>query len=82
MPGYRKMLSIFRDKMWLAEMSTRHYYRELVEFVELWERWLNRTLPAEVVKRIGHDESRLHPLYENVSDRLETIRTRLQEKGY
>jgi hypothetical protein len=82
LPSYKKMLSLFREKMWLAEKSTRSHYQELVEFVDLWDRWLAGTLPAAVVEKIGHDESRLGPLYEDVADRLEIIRSRLQEKGH
>ena len=33
MPRYREMISIFRDKMWLAELGTREFFGKLIEFI-------------------------------------------------
>jgi len=30
MPRYREMISIFRDKMWLAEPATREFFGKLI----------------------------------------------------
>jgi hypothetical protein len=74
MPAYRKMVDLFRDKLWLAEDDTRQYYPVLVEFVDVWERWLSGSLPHELIERTGHTESKLHPFYE----RLEAQHARLR----
>jgi hypothetical protein len=39
MPRYLEMVSTFRDKMWLAEPKTREYFNQLVEFVDVWEKY-------------------------------------------
>lgn len=74
MPAYREMVDLFRGKLWLAEDETRQYYPTLVEFVDVWDRWLGGSLPHEVIDRTGHSEVKLHPFYEH----LETQHTRLR----
>jgi hypothetical protein len=66
MPAYRKMVALFREKLWLAEDETREYYPLLVEFVDIWERWLGGSLPPELIERTGHSEVKLHPFYEHL----------------
>jgi hypothetical protein len=66
MPAYRKMVDLFREKLWLAEDETRNYYPVLVEFVDVWERWLAGSLPPELIERTGHTEVKLHPFYEHL----------------
>jgi hypothetical protein len=66
MPAYRKMVELFREKLWLAENETRAYYPLLVEFVDIWERWLGGSLPPELIERTGHTEVKLHPFYEHL----------------
>lgn len=63
MPAYRKMVDLFREKLWLAADETRQHYPLLVEFVDVWERWLSGALPPELIERTGHSESKLHPFY-------------------
>lgn len=65
-PAYRKMLDLFREKIWLAEDETRGYYAEFVEFVDIWERWLAGSLPPELIERTGHTEQKLHPFYKHL----------------
>lgn len=72
-PGYQKMVGTFRNRMWLAEPETRAYFGGLVEFVELWERHLRKTIPIEVLVEMEHTEEKLKPFYshiEQVHDRL------------
>src|SRR5208282_5788209 len=66
MPAYRMMVDLFREKLWLAENETREYYPVLVEFVDIWERWLAGSLPPELIERTGHTEVKLHPFYEHL----------------
>jgi hypothetical protein len=75
MPAYRKMVELFREKLWLAEDETREYYPMLVEFVDVWERWLSGSLPYKLIERTGHSETKLHPFYEH----LEVQRARLRQ---
>jgi hypothetical protein len=76
-PSYRKMLAILRDNLWLAEPETRSYLGKLIELVELWERWLARAVPVEVVRRLGHSEESLHPFYEHLEKKHDELRGRL-----
>jgi uncharacterized protein Usg len=84
LPDYQQMLTIFREKMWLAEPQTRTYFPTLVEFIDVWERHLRGTLPGEVVQEIKHTEERLHPFYkhlEDMHDRLREVLARQQARG-
>ena len=74
MPLYRDMLSLFRDRMWLAEPETRKYFKDFLRFIDIWERWLRETITGEVIGRLGHGEEALFPFYAHlakVHDRLQ-----------
>jgi hypothetical protein len=62
-PTYRKMLELFSLNMWLAEPSTLQFYNELLEYVEIWNRFLKGTLPLEVLSEMDHGEDQLQPFY-------------------
>lgn len=74
LPCYRKMLDLFRDKLWLAEEETRKHYLTLIEFVDVWDRWIAKSLPAEVIGRIEHGEEKLHPFYEHTQEQHDKLR--------
>lgn len=76
-PDYQSMLTIFRDNLWLAETETRSYFPALFEFVEIWNRWLKGTLPAEMVHIVGHSEEPLQPFYEHLRRKHDELQTRL-----
>ena len=76
-PAYKQMVVIFRENMWLAETETRAHFGKLIEFVEIWERWLARSLPAEVLQRLQHSEEQLHPLYAHLQQKHDELRNRL-----
>lgn len=76
-PLYRKTLAIFTDSMWLAEPSTLGYYATLVEFVEIWNRFLDQSLPREVLQQIEHKEETLQPLYADLEHHLTRLSKRL-----
>jgi hypothetical protein len=80
-PAYRKMVNLFRDNMWLAEAETKEYFRPLLEFVELWERWLAKTLPSEVIQSLEHGEESLHPFYDHLQNKHDELREKL-ERGH
>ena len=74
LPDYRRMIEIFKTHGWLAEESTLEHYPTLIEFVELWNRSEDGALPWEVMERIGHDESKLTPLYDDIEEHLGRLR--------
>src|SRR5712691_2577841 len=74
LPAYRKMLALFRDNLWLAEEETRKHYSTLIEFVDVWDRWLEKSLPAEIIDRIEHGEDKLHPFYEHLQQQHDKLR--------
>jgi len=71
------MLTIFRDNLWLAEAETRSYFSALFEFVEIWNRWLKGTQPAEMVVIVGHSEEPLQPFYDHLRRKHEELQTKL-----
>ncbi|MFZ0478434.1 MAG: hypothetical protein WAL71_04740 [Terriglobales bacterium] len=76
-PTYRKMLSIFRDNLWLAEPETRPFLKTLLEFVDIWERWLGGNLVPEILSKLDHSESKLHPFYDHLELKHDELRMRL-----
>ena len=76
-PDYQTMLTILRNNYWLAKAETRSYFSAFFEFVEIWNRWLNRTIPAEVVSVVGHSEESLQPFYEHLRSEHDELQTRL-----
>ncbi|MDE2341956.1 MAG: hypothetical protein KGL63_00960 [Betaproteobacteria bacterium] len=79
LPAYRKMVELFRKSYWLAEQETRAYYGDLVEFVEVWNRWIDKALPVEVLRRLEHSEERLAPFYLHVERMHDAIRQKLKK---
>ena len=77
MPCYRDMVNLFRDKMGLAEPSTLEHFGALVEFVEIWDRWLDETIPAEVPGALEHGEEKLYPLYDDLSRQFRRLQKEL-----
>lgn len=78
LPLYRKMVDLFADNMWLAEPSTREHFGALVEFVEIWDRWLGGTLPKETVPLLGHSEKNLQPFYKDLATQLNRLSNELR----
>lgn len=76
-PAYRKMLEVFRDKLWLCEPETHSHYPQVVEFVDVWERYLSDSLPAEVMKRLDHTEAKLKPFYDDLRTQHDRLRALL-----
>jgi hypothetical protein len=78
-PLYRKMVDLFTDKIWLAEPSTRQHFKTLVEFVEIWNRYLGGGIAPEALRILGHDENKVKPLYQDVADHVESLTQTLQK---
>ncbi len=65
-PAYRKMVDHFASHMGYAEESTIAHYPAFIEFVEIWNRFLQGSLPREVANKLNQAESKLYPLYDDV----------------
>ncbi len=78
-PLYRDMLTHMTKNMGLAEPSTLVHYDAFVEFVEIWNRGLQKTLPTEVVFRINHEEKKLYPFYEDLDRQATRLREELKK---
>ena len=77
-PAYKAMVKIFRENMWLAESSTREYFQKLLEFVDIWDRSLDKSMPVEVLKELKHTEKTLHPFYEHLEQTHSSLRKKLE----
>jgi hypothetical protein len=77
LPGYRDMVSLFVSKMHLAEPATRHHLAELINFVEVWDRWTDGSLPKEILPRLDHSEKRLYPFYEDLEKQFAALQLAL-----
>jgi hypothetical protein len=78
LPAYRKMVDLFRDCYWLAESETRAYFPKLLEFVEVWNRWNDKAIPLEVLKRLEHGENNLDLFYVHSEQIHDAIRKKLK----
>ena len=77
-PAYQRMLTIFQEKHSLAEASTQAHYGKLVEFVEIWRRYLDKSIPSMLPEEMGHDESKLlGELYRDVETWANRLRARI-----
>jgi hypothetical protein len=77
MPLYRRMVETFRDKISLAETPTRQHFPALIEFVEVWDRFLQGKIPGQVTQTLGHTEKNVHPLYANLEQTHDRLQRRL-----
>lgn len=66
LPSFEEMITIFTSRIHLADASTRAYLAELIDFPEVWDRWLDESLPKEILARLDHSERRLFPFYEDL----------------
>jgi len=77
MPKYRYMVTIFQQKMWLAEPETRPFLPKLVEFVYVWDKILNGRLPPEIAGVIGHTEENLKPFCTHLEQMHDRLRSKI-----
>ena len=82
MPAYTKLIDLFRENYWLAEPVTREFYGEVLEFVDIWNRWVEKALPGEVLKRLEHAEAKLTGFYEHIQSQHDAIRTTLTRRTH
>jgi len=65
--------------MALVEPSTQKHYRIFVEYVEVWNRALQKALVTEVMWEIKHEEQKLYPLYEDLESHVTRLREELKK---
>ncbi len=80
LPQYREMLKIMKENSWLAETETRKWYAELASFIEIWNRWLEQSLPISVLEKINHSETKLNGFYKHIEDTVERLRDQLPKR--
>jgi hypothetical protein len=51
----------------------------LVEYVEVWNRSLEKTLPTDVAFEIDHDEQKLYSFYEDLKSQFERLQAKLKK---
>jgi hypothetical protein len=78
-PLYREMLAHMTKFMGLAEPSTIKHYGTLVEYVEIWNRAFQQSLPREVRARLQHEEQKLYPFYEDLETQAQRLRDKLKK---
>jgi hypothetical protein len=78
-PLYRKMLDHWTNNMALSEPSTQKHYPLLVEYVEIWNRFLQKAIPNTVVPELRHEEKKLYPLYEDIEEQVTRLRKELNK---
>lgn len=78
LPAYRRMVAVFRDNYYLAEKETRDHFGPLLEYVDIWDRWLDRSIPHEVVQELEHGEEALKSLYADLEKTHDELRAKLK----
>jgi hypothetical protein len=76
-PTYLAMAKLFTERMYLAEPSTRKHFSKLIEFVEIWKRFLVKSVPYAVAEAVGHSEKDLVPFYEDVEENFRRLQGKL-----
>lgn len=56
------------------------YFEKLVEFVDIWERYLRKSILLEVMTRMEHTEEKLHAFYKHIEDRHDVIQANLAKE--
>lgn len=70
LPVYKRMADHFWQNLGLAEPSTRIHLGPFLEFVEIWERFVDEKIPTEAVPHLDHREEKLFPLYDDIEANL------------
>jgi hypothetical protein len=63
---------------WLTA-ETRPYFGELLKFVDIWDRWLAKSIPVEVVQSLGHTEASLQPFYDHLESKHDELRDHMSK---
>jgi hypothetical protein len=80
-PVYRKMVQGFMDKLHFADVSTIAYLQDLIGFVEIWDRYIRKSIPVQVIPLLQHSsESVLKPLYRDLASHFLALQAELNER--
>jgi hypothetical protein len=78
-PQYEAMVRLYLEKRWLAEVSTLKFDYVLVEFVEIWGRFLEDTIPTRVLQLLDHSEAKLKPFYDDLQMCFDVLSKQLKK---
>ncbi len=78
-PLYGAMLDLWTKNIALAEPSTQLSYPIFVEYVEIWNRGLAKAMGSETIFEVEHDETKLHPFYEDLKKQVERLQALLSK---
>ena len=73
MPKYREMLTLFTNKYHLADADTRAFYSPFLEYVEIWNMWLAKSLEPDVPSKLGHAEENVKPFYAHLEAKMQAL---------
>lgn len=79
LPMYREMVDVFSKRIGLAEPSTQAHFGELVHYVDVWNRSEKKVLPFDVTRELGHSESKLKPLYDDLASNVARLQGLLKK---
>ena len=51
----------------------------LVSVVDIWDRWLSKTIPNEAVPLLDHSDEKLVPLYVDLQEQSDRLSEQLKE---
>ncbi|HRI47329.1 MAG TPA: hypothetical protein PL089_14905 [Ignavibacteria bacterium] len=74
------MLNIFEKKIELANPITQKWYTDFLNFVEIWNDWLNNTIPAEILDKLKYSEESLKPFYKDLESNFNKLQKELSGK--
>jgi hypothetical protein len=77
LPLYDQMVDVFTKKYWLAEDSTKDFYKQFCRYVELWHRYYDDVIPPRVLEEVKLEEKDLLPFYEDLERNLKSLREEL-----
>ena len=80
-PGYKKIISLITENYSLADEETTKWYNVLFEFIEIWNRSLNNSLPIDVVRKLDHREAKHIEFYNHVENQEAKIKIELKPRS-
>ena len=76
-PLYEEILEIFTKNYWLAEETTKQYYVDLCNFVDVWQRHLDNSIPSDVLKKIENGSDRVRQFFEHMEEEVIKLKNKL-----
>ena len=76
-PLYEEILEIFTKNYWLAEESTKQYYVDLCNIVDVWQRHLDSSIPHDVLNKIENGYDRIQQFFEHMEEEVIKLKDKL-----